>query len=146
MSRVIGLDYGKKRTGVAVTDDLQLIATPLKTVESYRIIAFLKDYIAAESVETIVVGWPLQLDGNEGPATRLVAQFMRLLKRHFAEIPVVHYDERFTSVIAQKSLFASGLKKKKRQEKARLDARSASLILGSFLEKKRWKARQVALG
>lgn len=137
MARILGLDYGHKRVGIAVSDPMQLIACPLKTICTHEIVPFLQLYTNKENVEMMVVGWPLQLDGALGPATRLVAQFIRLLKRYFPHIPVVHYDERFTSILAEKSLKKKGFSKKQRQDKARLDMISATFILRSFMEKKR---------
>lgn len=133
MSRIIGLDYGTKRTGIAVTDPLRLIATPLKSIPSHQVLPFLKDYIACEEVGIIVVGWPLKLDGTLGSTALLVEQFIRLLARHFPTTPIRTYDERFTSLIAQRSLIERGVKKKKRRNSA-VDAISASLILTSFME------------
>ena len=139
MARILGLDYGRKRIGVAVTDALQMIASPLKTVPFHEILPFLKDYVAKEDVQTMVVGWPLKLDGTEGEAVRLVEQFIRLLQRHFPKIAIKRHDERLTSVIAKQSLLKSGVKWQKRREKSRLDAISAALILRSFMEKEAHK-------
>ena len=136
MARIVALDYGKKRTGIAVTDPMQMIASPLATIPTYKAIAFLKNYTQKENISLFVIGWPLQLNGKEGLATRLVASFMRMLKRYFPKIPIVPYDERFTSLMAQHGLLQLGLPKKKRQEKDRLDSISASLILHSFMESK----------
>ncbi len=139
MARLVGLDYGKKRTGIAITDPMQIISSPLKTIPSYTIIPFLQKYLTTETIEAIIIGWPLQLNGKEEIATRLVAQFIRILKRYFPHIPIIKYDERYTSVIAKKSLLQAGLKRKKRQEKGRLDAISASLILRSYMNKKEFQ-------
>lgn len=133
MARAMGIDYGMRRVGIAVTDPLRLIATPLKTVEGRAALDFLKGYITHESVDTIVVGWPLQLDGRICNMTLRVRQFIRLLKRHFPTITVTTHDERFTSTIAQQGLLEAGFKKKKRREKGLLDQMSAVLILRSFL-------------
>ena len=133
MARIIGIDYGGKRVGIAVTDAMQLIASPLQTLPVQEVLSFLKKYMTNEPVETIVVGFPLQLDGNVGKSGLRVQQFMRLLKRHFPVINILGYDERFTSVIAKKSLLIAGYKKKKRQQKELLDSISATLILRSYL-------------
>lgn len=134
MARWIGIDYGKKRIGIASTDPLGLIAFPLKTLTSEEIIPFLKSYTIQENIAGIVIGLPLDLQNKENEITELVKKFTRLLQRHLPTLPFYHHDERFTSILAQRSLLESGLPKKKRQEKKRLDAISASLILTSFLE------------
>ncbi len=133
MARIIGIDYGSKRIGIAVTDPMQLIASPLRTLPVQEVLPFLKKYIATEETEAIVVGLPLQLDGKLGKSGLRAQQFMRLLGRHFPTISIWAYDERFTSAIAQKSLILAGYKKKKRQEKGLLDSISATLILRSYI-------------
>lgn len=136
MARIVALDYGQKRTGIAVTDPMQMIVSPLTTVATHETISFLKKYTEKESISLFVIGWPLQLNGKEGAATRLVANFMRMLKRYFPKVPIIPYDERFTSLMAQHSLVQLGLSKKQRQEKGRLDKISAAIILQSFMESK----------
>ena len=136
MARIMALDYGQKRTGIAVTDPMQMIASPLTTISTYQAIPFLQKYTQKESISIFVIGWPLQLDGQEGRTTRLVASFMRMLKRYFPKIPIIPYDERFTSLLAQYGLLQLDLPKKKRQEKGRLDRISAAIILDSFMESK----------
>ncbi|MEM9569558.1 MAG: Holliday junction resolvase RuvX [Bacteroidota bacterium] len=136
MARIMALDYGQKRTGIAVTDPMQMIASPLTTISTYQAIPFLQKYTQKESISLFVIGWPLQLDGQEGRTTRLVASFMRMLKRYFPKIPIIPYDERFTSLLAQYGLLQLDLPKKKRQEKGRLDRISAAIILDSFMESK----------
>lgn len=136
MARIMALDYGQKRIGVAVTDPMQMIASPLTTIPAYEAISFLQKYTQKESISLFVIGWPLQLDGKEGRTTRLVASFMRMLKRYFPKIPIIPYDERFTSLLAQYGLLQLGLPKQKRQEKGRLDRISAAIILDSFMESK----------
>lgn len=133
MARVIGVDYGKQRVGIAVTDPLQLIATPLKTVQNADIFSFLNRYVGQEAVEAVVVGRPLRLQGDVCEVTGLVDGFVLLLKKQLPDIPVFTFDERFTSVMAQASRLEGGFKKKARQDKATLDAVSATLILRSFL-------------
>ena len=133
MSRVVGIDYGMRRIGIAVTDPLRLIATPLKTITHDEVIPFLQDYLAKEDVFCIVVGDPLELSGRPSQMSRLVDRFIRLLKRYFS-LPIYKYDERLTSVMAEKSLYEAGYKKKARRAKTNLDAVSASLLLRSFLE------------
>ena len=131
--RLVGIDYGLRRVGLAVTDPLQLIATPLKTVATTAALEELKHYVAQEPVAGLVLGWPLDLSGRQGPMTRLVAQYTRLLQRHLPGMPLFHYDERLTSVSAQKSLWWSTPKRSKRRDKSRLDALSASIMLNAFL-------------
>ncbi len=140
MSRIIAIDYGRKRTGIAVTDSLQLIAAPLKVLPTYTVLPFLKEYFQKECVEMVVVGWPLELNGIKGESTRLVDQFIRFIKRHFPHVPVIRYDERFTSRMAEKSLVQAGVKKKQRQN-IQVDAISAAFILQSFMEEKVWRSR-----
>ena len=134
MARFVGIDYGKKRIGIAVTDPLRLICKPLKTVMHHEALPFLQSYIAQEDVGAIAIGMPLDLQGKHGEMAFLTKRFARLLHRHFPTIPLYYHDERFTSVIAQASLLETNIKKKQRQNKALLDAISASFILRSFLE------------
>jgi putative holliday junction resolvase len=136
MARILAIDYGSKRVGVAVTDPLQLIATGLTTVHSKDVLEFLKNYISKESVEAFVVGIPKRLDNTSTHATPLIESFIRQLKKVFPEIPVYGIDERFTSKIASRTLIESGVKKKDRQKKELLDTVSATLILQSFMEQK----------
>ncbi|MGB0357023.1 MAG: Holliday junction resolvase RuvX [Cytophagales bacterium] len=133
MEKILCLDYGKKRTGIAISDPSQTIAFPLKTLLTCNLIPFLQQYIPEENIRIIVVGWPINLDGSQGHATQLVASFIRFLKHHFSQISIAQHDERFTSKMAAESLVLAGLKRKKRREKERLDTISATLILQSFL-------------
>lgn len=134
MSRILAIDYGSRRVGLAVTDPLQIIASPLDTVPAKDLLTFLKHYLLKESVEQIVVGYPLQKDGAPTHATPLVDQLLQQLKQTFPGVSITTHDERFTSKLAQRSLVESGAKKKSRQNKANLDKISATLILQSFLE------------
>lgn len=136
MARLMAIDYGKKRTGLAVTDPLQLIASGLTTVATHELIPFLKKYLAAEPVETIVIGEPKNLDGNATHATPLVIECIRILKKNFPDIPIVKVDERFTSKMAFQTMIDSGLKKKDRQNKALVDEISATIILQEYLRNK----------
>lgn len=133
MKRIIALDYGKRRTGVAVTDPLQMIAYPLDTVNTAEIIAYLKDYFSRESVETIVLGEPMNMDGSETDATELVLEFEKKLKEAFPGHPVVKIDERLTSRMAKQTLLDAGYKKKDRRNKKLVDTVAAALILQSYL-------------
>ncbi len=134
MARIIAIDYGKKRVGVAVTDPLQLIATGLATVASNEIFSFLKNYFATENVETIVVGLPKQLNNEPSESMKYVAPFIQGLKNKFPGKKIKPVDERFTSVLAHQAMIDGGLKKKARQNKALVDEISATIILQSYLE------------
>ena len=135
MGKIVALDYGKVRTGVAVTDDLHLIATGLCTVESKNLIPFLEEYNQEETIDTFVVGEPRQMNNLPSESEVLISTFIEKLKTAFPHIPVERQDERFTSKMAQKSLIESGVKKKKRRDKALLDEVSATLILQAYLDK-----------
>ena len=133
----MAIDYGTKRTGLAVTDPLQIIANGLDTVPTSTIFDYLTDYLSKEEVETIVVGEPMHLDGNPAQIAPLVVGFVRKLKKLFPDLEVVTHDERFTSEEAKKIILMSGAKKKKRQDKALVDKVSAILILQDYLETRR---------
>jgi len=136
MARLMAIDYGKKRTGLAVTDPMQMIASGLTTVATHDLIPFLKKYFAAEPVETIVIGEPKHLDGNATHATPLVEECIRIIKKNFPDIPVVKVDERFTSKMAFQTMIDSGLKKKDRQNKALVDEIAATIMLQEYLRNK----------
>ena len=133
MSRILAIDYGKKRVGIAVTDELQIIAGPLTTVNSHDIIAFLKDYFSKEHVELIVVGKPTQMSGEDSESMVYVTAFLKNLKKQFPDYPVELVDERFTSKNASLAIAQAGLKKKVREDKALIDKVSATIILQHFL-------------
>lgn len=139
MGRILAIDYGRKRTGLAVTDTMQLIANGLTTVHSGDLIKYLQDYTLREPVELFVVGLPKQMNNEPSENMKYVEIFVKHLKRTLPDIPVEYYDERFTSLLAQKAMLEGGLKKKKRQEKALVDEISAVIILQSYLEMKRNK-------
>lgn len=134
--RILAFDYGTKRIGIAVTDPLQIIATGLDTIHPKDIIDYLKKYLSAEQVELFVVGEPKQMDGTASQSAPHIKGFITLLKKNFPEIPVEKIDERFTSKMASATIAQSGLKKTDRQNKARLDTISATIILQTYLEKK----------
>lgn len=134
--RILAFDYGTKRIGIAVTDPLQIIATGLDTIHPKDIIDYLKKYLSAEQVELFVVGEPKQMDGTASQSAPHIKGFITLLKKNFPEIPVEKIDERFTSKMASATVAQSGLKKTDRQDKARLDTISATIILQTYLEKK----------
>lgn len=133
MARIMAFDYGEKRIGIAVTDPLKIIATPLQTVDSKDIIPFLQQYLSTETVELFVVGLPMHLNNTPAHITHLVHTFMRSLQEHFPTIALKTFDERFTSKMAQRIVIQSGLKKKERQQKERLDQISAAIILQDYL-------------
>jgi putative Holliday junction resolvase len=136
MPRIIAIDYGSKRVGLAVTDPLQIIATALDTVHSKDVIEYLKKYTQAEEVEAFVVGKPSNLNGEATNATPLVEAFVKNLKKNFPEKTIHLQDERFTSKMALDAMIAGGSKKKDRQNKGNIDKISAVIILQSFLEQK----------
>ena len=132
MGRIIAIDYGNKRVGVAVTDPLKLIATPLDTIHAKDILSFLKEYVQQENVEAVVVGMPRTLDNTPTDVTSAVIGFVRKLKKELP-VPVYTIDERFTSRMAFRAMIDGGLKKKDRQNKATVDKVSAAIILQSYL-------------
>ncbi len=136
MPRILAIDYGTKRTGLAVTDPLQIIASGLDTVATQELEEYLKQYLEQEEVETIVVGEPLYPDGKPAQIHHLVVGFVRKLKKLFPDIEVVTHDERYTSEEARQVILQSGARKKKRREKGLVDKVSAALILQDYLETK----------
>jgi putative Holliday junction resolvase len=134
MGRILAIDYGTKRVGLAVSDPLQIIATALDAVHAKDVIAYLKKYTLNEVVDRFVVGLPLQLDGSASASSPHVEKFVSLLAKSFPGIPVDRMDERFTSRMAQQTLFQMGLKKKDREKKEHVDQLSAVIILQSYLE------------
>ncbi len=136
MARILAIDYGMKRTGIAVTDEFQIIASGLTTVSTSTLIPFLKDYIANEEVELFLVGEPKQMDNTASESEALIKPFLSKLQNQFPDIPVQRVDERFTSKMAFQTMIDSGLKKKQRKNKALVDEISATLILQSYLYSK----------
>ena len=136
MGKILAIDYGKKRTGIAVTDDLQIIASGLTTVPTKELLSFLSDYTSKESVETFVIGQPKQMNNTDSESEALILPFINKLKNKFPGIPIVREDERFTSKMAFQTMIDSGMSKKKRQDKALVDEISATIILQSFLYSK----------
>jgi len=133
MARILSIDYGLKRTGIAVTDPLQIIATGLTTVESRQLIAFLKDYFSREAVELIIIGEPKNMDDSDTHATPLVEKCIKELQKNFPAIPVKRVDERFTSKMASQAMIDMGLKKKQRRNKALVDEIAATILLQEYL-------------
>lgn len=134
--RLLAIDYGKKRTGIAITDDMQLIASGLTTVASETAIGFLKEYFAKERVVKVIVGDPKQMDGSPSESAPLIDKFVKTFEAEFPQIPVIRVDERFTSKLAFQAMIDSGLKKKQRQDKALIDEISATIMLRDFLSRK----------
>lgn len=139
MGRIISIDYGRKRTGLAASDILQMIANGLTTLPSGEVVNFLSEYVKKEPVDVFVVGLPKQMNNEPSENMKYVEAFVTHLKRVIPEIPVEYYDERFTSVLAHKAMLEGGLKKKKRQDKALVDEISAVIILQEYLESKKFK-------
>ena len=137
MGRIIAIDYGRKRTGLAVTDSLKLIAGGLTTVLSHELLKYLVDYTKKEVVERIIVGLPKQMNNQPSESMKYIEPFVSLLQKTLPQIPMEYFDERFTSVLAHQAMLEGGLKKKDRQNKALVDEISAVIILQSYLESKR---------
>jgi len=136
--RIVAVDYGRKRTGIAVTDPLQIIANGLVTVQTHTLLSFLEDYIQKEQVEKIIFGEPKQTNGEASENLARVQQFVNRWKKLHPEIPVEFFDERFTSVLAHRTMIDAGLKKKARQDKALVDTISATIILQDYLSSKKY--------
>jgi len=136
MGRLLAIDYGSKRTGVAVTDEMQIIASGLTTVDTKNIIDFLKSYIDKESVDLILIGLPKQMNNELSESEPMILKFIKTLDKELPDIPIHRVDERFTSKMAFQTMIDSGLNKKKRKNKALVDEISATLILQSYLYNK----------
>lgn len=141
MGRILAIDYGTKRAGLAVTDPDKMIATGLTTVHAKDLLSFLNDYVMRENVECIVIGEPKTLQNEATDATRHIEGFVKQLRKSLPEMKIERVDERFTSSMAQKVMIQSGLKKKDRQNKQLLDEISATIILQSYLESRQWKQK-----
>lgn len=137
--RILSIDYGQKRTGLAVTDTLQLIANGLDIVETKHLEAYLADYLKREEVETIVVGYPRQTNGEDSENMKRITPFVNRLKKLYPNISVELYDERFTSVLAHQTMLDSGIGKKARQNKGLVDQISATIILQDYMESLRYR-------
>jgi len=136
MAQILAIDYGKKRTGIAVTDDLQIIASGLTTVNTKDVFSFLENYIQNEKVELFLIGEPKQMNNKPSESEALIIPFIEKLKNKFKQIPIKRVDERFTSKMAMQTMIDSGLNKKKRQNKALIDEISATIILQTYLYNK----------
>lgn len=138
MPRILSIDYGQKRTGIAVTDEMQIIASGLTTIPSATAIAFLKDYFAKEKVEAVLIGEPKQMNGQPSESASIIKGFVTHFSNHFPDMKVIRMDERFTSKMAFKTMIDSGLSKKKRQNKGLIDEISATIMLQDYLSQKRF--------
>lgn len=136
MGRILGIDYGRKRTGIAVTDPLKIVAGNLDTVPTHTLMQYIKDYVAREQVERIVIGKPTQLNGEPSDSMKYIEPFVNRLHKELPDMPVVMYDERFTSTLAHKAMIDGGMKKSDRRDKARVDAIAATIILNDYLQSK----------
>lgn len=138
MARIMSIDYGGKRTGIAVTDPLQIIATGLTTIESREMISFLTDYFKTESVEKIIIGMPKNWDESDTHATPLVKKAIEQIKKKFPSMPIVEVDERYTSKMAKDAMLEMGLKKKDRRDKKLVDEIAATIMLQEYLQNTSW--------
>jgi len=136
LSRILAIDYGQKRTGIAVTDELQIIASGLTTVNTVDLISFLKEYISKNKVSLFVIGKPKQMNNTASESEALIIHFLKKLEKQIPQIPLLRVDERFTSKMAFQTMIDGGLNKKKRQNKALIDEISATIILQSYLYNK----------
>ena len=141
MGRILAIDYGRKRTGLAVTDMLRITANPLVTIPTHTLEAWLKDYFAKEQVDEVVIGHPYQMNGEDSESMQYIQPFINRFKKVFPNMPLKEYDERFTSVLAHQAMLDGGLKKKARQNKALVDEISATIILQSYLEAKKYQCK-----
>lgn len=135
--RILAIDYGQKRTGIAVTDEMQIIASGLTTVPSETAIAFLVSYFSKERVERVLIGEPKQMSGEPSESTAVIEAFVQKFKETFPDMPIVRVDERFTSKMAFQTMISSGLGKKQRQDKGLIDEISATIMLQDYLSSKR---------
>jgi putative Holliday junction resolvase len=136
MGRLLAIDYGRKRCGIAVSDPLQLIANGLDTVQSYNLIPYLKEYFAREAVDQVILGYPRQLNNTPSESVHYLKEFIKQFEKAFPGREYVFMDERFTSKLAMQSMIEGGLKKKQRQNKALIDKVSATILLQSYMEMK----------
>jgi putative Holliday junction resolvase len=134
MGRILAIDYGKRRTGLAVTDMLRITANPLLTIDTSGLLAWLVDYTRREQVDTIVIGYPRQMNGLDSETVPAIRACEQQIRSKLPDIPVVEFDERFTSVLAHQAMIAGGMKKKDRQNKMQVDKLAACIILESYLD------------
>ncbi|ROT07280.1 Holliday junction resolvase RuvX [Muribaculaceae bacterium Isolate-104 (HZI)] len=141
MGRLLAIDYGRRRCGIAVTDSLRIVATGMPTVATSELVAFVKSYVAKESVDAIIVGLPKDMHGNESDSMRYIRPGIGVLKKELPGMEIVFWDERFTSVMAHRSMLDSGMKKMQRREKGVADEMAAVIILNSYLESRNYNNR-----
>ncbi|MBR1922762.1 MAG: Holliday junction resolvase RuvX [Paludibacteraceae bacterium] len=134
MGRILAIDYGQKRTGLAVTDPLRLTANPLLTVPTHELLTWLTDYLRQNNVDQVIIGHPTQLNGQESQSMQYIRPFMTVFRQHFPDIPLIPYDERFTSTLAHQAMILGGMKKKQRQDKAVVDRLAACILLEDYLQ------------
>ena len=134
LGRILAIDFGKKRTGLAVTDALRITANPLLTIDTKDLLSWLQNYFVAEQVDIVVIGHPTQMNGQESESMNYIRPFMDTFRKTFPAMPLVQFDERFTSVLAHQAMIAGGMKKKDRQNKAVVDKLAACIILEGYLE------------
>ena len=134
MGRIIAIDYGRKRSGIAVTDTLQIVANGLTSVPTHTLLNFIKDYVSTENVDRIVVGLPKQMNNQPSENMKRIQPFVNRMRKEIPEIPIEMYDERFTSVLAHRAMIDGGMKKMARRDKAIVDEISATIILNDYLE------------
>ena len=143
MGRLLAIDYGRKRCGIAVTDPLRIVATGLTTVATAKLVEFVKNYVASETVDTIVVGLPTTMRGEESESMRYIRPGIENLKKAVPDIPVVFFDERFTSTRAHRAMIDSGMPKMARRDKAAVDQIAATIILNDYLQSKQYNQPEV---
>lgn len=134
MGRILAIDYGKKRTGLAVTDILRITANPLITIETKQLMTWLKDYFAKENVDEVVVGYPKQMNGEDSESMQYIRVFLAQFEQTFPSVPIKLYDERFTSVLAHQAMIDGGMKRSQRQNKMMVDKIAACIILEGYLD------------
>ena len=137
MGRILAIDFGKKRTGLAVTDMLRITANPLITIETKELLGWLTEYFARETVDEVVVGHPKQMNGEDSESMQYIRPFVARFQQTFPDKPITYYDERFTSVLAHQAMIAGGMKKKTRQDKTQVDKLAACIILEGYLDAQR---------
>lgn len=138
MGRLLAIDFGRRRCGIAVTDSLRLIATGLTTIPTHQLITFISDYSSREQVDEIIVGLPRDIHGRESESMRYLRPAIRRLAKEIPAIPVRFYDERFTSVLAHRAMLESGMKKMQRRDKAAVDSMAAAIILNDYLQSRQY--------
>ena len=134
MGRILAIDYGKKRTGLAVTDMLRITANPLITIQTNQLISWLKDYFAKENVDEVVMGYPKQMNGEDSESMQYIRAFLKQFEQTFPTMPIKLYDERFTSVLAHQAMIDGGMKRSQRQDKMVVDKIAACIILEGYLD------------